>query len=407
MATTEEDLRRRKRRQLATRPPRTLPTIAPEDQFTVPPFGQNRPGPAGPLPNPFPRTTEELRSLPRRVADEARDIVRPGATAGQRGAAIRETAGAAISPAFGLVEDIVKPIAGGIGAAARGIGGFLNPFLPDKDQPAVGGGAKTDSEVATERTARDEEPLGPTDAELGRGAPTTIADGANTRVIPTPPAAPEESQFHKTGRLRDLPEGFTQVIKGTDIGFSDPAGNQFRQIPGVSVEESQRVAGLSDPGRTALREEDIQRTRVNAESLRATADVLRARAASTELGFNDQGQLRRFAVNADGSRSEVPVDPFVESLLTSQDDIQVIEAGSINPVTLQPAENTLLVNLTQQKVLGNFTRELNDQTAEAMFSQLGGETATSQEELEEIVSEIEGTLGPQLNLRRAVGLSGQ
>lgn len=344
--------------------------------------------------NVFADTIAEGREAATEIAEAAS---RFGESPARSGEAVRrvisETGEGVLQTGLGLLGDVADParVREKLTGVGRGIGGFFGIGL---DRPPE----------TVEKP--DQGPVGPPVAER-EAAPVTTADAATARVLPGPPAAPEESKFAETGDLKDLPPGFAQIIKGTSLGFSDAAGNQFRAIPGLSPEESQQAAAARDPGRQQLVQEDIQRTRVNSESLRAASDAIRAKTESTELGFNEQGELRRFAVNADGTRSEVPIEPFVEAMLTSQNDLQIVQVGTINPLTGLPAEQTLLVDLTNATVLGNFSKEIENDAAEAMFVQLGGNANSSEDDMEEILEEIEKFLGPQLNLRRSLGLFGQ
>jgi len=272
--------------------------------------------------------------------------------------------------------------------------------------PGVADPTRTPTVAESEEGARSRAgiPLAPEaggSKEDGAAAPVSLGDGARSNVLPRPTQRFTEAESalgreflnDPSGKLENIPEGFTQIIKGTEIGFSDPTGQQFKSVPGLTIGESRAVAGRRDPAFNVVEQQDVARQRVNAETHEAATNRIEARSASQTFGVIN-GRMSLLERNDAGILQQVVgVDPYIEALFQNENDIQVIQAGSTNPLTGFEAENTLMVDLTLGIELGDLTENVRKRAAFRMWQSLNGDQSEG-EEREEIIAEIAAIFGP-------------
>jgi len=173
-----------------------------------------------------------------------------------------------------------------------------DPFTPEIDVPA------------------------PTLANAGREAmPQAAQQPAAQQPARTPVERPD---FNRTGDLKDLPEGFVQIIKGTELGFSDAAGNQFKSVPGLSPEESRDVAARRDPAFNVRTQEDLERGRINAQTINAEANRLNAQGNNRFQGIDPEtGQFGIFTMDENGQVQPTGVSPIVDEIVNGGEEFSV------------------------------------------------------------------------------------
>jgi len=310
-----------------------------------------------------------------------------GFTAGSQGEPVDTSA---FNPGEGTTDKTPRrPDQGGIPFAP------LEPeFEAEFGQPKPAGADEivvSDRQPGTDPFRPDTNIRPPSLATAGRD-PVIVGDKGGS-------GRPPRGDFNVTGDLKDLPPGFIQTIRGGKVGFQDAGGSRFASVPGLSPEESRGVAARRDPAFNVQTQEGLEQQRINTANLEAATNRIEARTTSQTIGLDAGGALSLFERDDAGNlRQVVGVDPFVESLMTSQNKVEVVQAGDINPLTGFAAESTILVDLTEQRLIGNFTEQLRVQAALRQFQTLGGEDATG-EEREEIIAQVEALLGPSPELR--------
>lgn len=102
-----------------------------------------------------------------------------------------------------------------------------------------------------------------------------------------------------------VPEDFVEIIRGTDRTYSQQQdgrfGREFRALPGMSLQESQRAAAAESPGFQFLQEQDLERGRVNAATLNAEANMTNARFGNSVSGYDDDGYPATYVPREDRS----------------------------------------------------------------------------------------------------------
>lgn len=90
-----------------------------------------------------------------------------------------------------------------------------------------------------------------------------------------------------------VPEDFVEIIRGTDRTYSQQRdgrfGREFRALPGMSLQESQKAAAAESPGFQFLQEQDLERGRVNAQTINAEANMTQALYSNSVQGYDDNG----------------------------------------------------------------------------------------------------------------------
>lgn len=233
-----------------------------------------------------------------------------------RGEASREQMGLPVRPE--PVEPVAPEPAGPPAPAGfttepafpRGVPGMGPPTAREQRLDSM----RTDLQTDLQNTGRDQTISPPVPPR----PPTTLNDSA-TNTFPT---APDNSVFEaqaanvpsldtgddpRRGRGSDIPGGFTQIIRGTDVTFQGPeaGGREFRALPGMSLEESQRMAAAESPGFQFLDKQDVERQRVNASNMQAEAQRTQSIYGNTKVGRNANGFPSLILPDGKGGYNEI------------------------------------------------------------------------------------------------------
>lgn len=254
-----------------------------------------------------------------------------------------------------------------------------------------------------------------------RMGPPTLMDDAveqaasvNTNVPrPKPPAPPQTittaagntfpAQGGGKGEFNPqedtVPEGYVEVIRGTSRsyqGLNDRGGTagraEFRARPGMSLPESERVAGAADPGFQFLDEQDVERQRVNAANVNAEANMIQARFGNMQTGVDINGIPRMWIASPDGGFQTV--EGAFPVLAAASADVGRFEfSQGVDPETGMPVDRTLdtasgtVRNVTQEEAM---SRAIMDVSARMRQMQDNGEPV-SPEVAMEIIEDMDIT----------------
>lgn len=337
--------------------------------------------------------------------------------------AMRQSASAAGS----AISDAGRRFVEGVGSAASD-----RPYNPARVAPDAG-----------KEQSADEQGMGPPAPEgfttapatpAGRMGPPTMLDQQvrdsqqnPTISAPTPPPPPQtlttsagntfptrdnsvfEEQAEniptfdvggdpRRGRGSDIPDGFTQIIRGTDVTFQGPeaGGREFRALPGMSLEDSQKAAAAESPGFQFLQKQDVERQRANAETLRAEASQTQARYANAQSGINPTTGLPTLMVpRGDGSGYD-PVADFSPVLQQAASDVGRFKLEAVTPAGGGLPESYLIDTATGVQIPIGRNQALQatytalEVAAEAKYGDIDFNTV-SVEELQELVDDFNVT----------------
>jgi len=345
--------------------------------------------------NVFPNLSREVGEVERRVAAAN---TRPAGTeltaeriGSQAGDTLKEIGRGAITEPIALAQDIARPL----DPLVRGVGGFFGLIDPDRP-PDVAGGSKEDGTEVVGPPGTPpvpQEAFGPTDADLGRNAPPppapTLAN-AGREAVAAPPQANPAGQFEG-----GVPEGFINVIRGTDSTFQrvDEEGrvadrNQaFRAVPGQTLDQSENIARRRDPAFNVLTEQDLDRTRVNNQTLQAEAQRQNAQAGAMFDAIGPDGTVQIFTVGADGQIQGTGLSP--DTIVNGGDDyeIETVEIptefpGQTTKRSVLKAPDGSIVDITEQ---------LRQEIGEREFDKL--QTQNPDASIEELIEQAEALSG--------------
>lgn len=300
----------------------------------------------------FPRARHELDQL---LPNIAMDVEGFGdMTAQERGAAVAKGMGRFLQPIMGAAGDVVGAGKAVGGPVVRGALGFVNPAAAAvTGSPSLGDQPANGKEQSADQQGTQD--IRPGDQSLIPGAPqmsgvsspglTPFGDPTgdpaqpltqfgNPRRIPPPPPQTLTSSAGNTfptgggtggGAFNPqedaVPEDFVEIIRGTDRTYSQQQdgrfGREFRALPGMSLQESQKAAAAESPGFQFLQEQDIERQRVNAQTINAEANMTQALYSNSVTGYDDNG--------------------YPSVMLPRQDRSGYDKAAGISPVLAQAA----------------------------------------------------------------------
>jgi hypothetical protein len=190
-----------------------------------------------------------------------------------------------------------------------------------------------------------------------------------------------------------------QVIKGTQVGFQDAGGNQFRSVPGQTPEQSRDTAARRDPAFNVQTQEDLERGRINAQTINAEANRLNAQANNRFQGIDPAtGQFGIFQMDANGQPQATGLSPIVDNIVNGDQDFS-IETVSV-PSEIPGVANERQIRLNRSD--GTFidiTDVLRQEIGAAEFIKL--QQTDPEASIEELIERAELAAGGPLPQLRA------
>jgi hypothetical protein len=339
----------------------------------------------------FPRAREELDTLLPRAADSMRNIVRPGATAGERGAAVADSLGQFTTPIMGAAGDIASGVfKRTLAPAARAVGGFFNPAAAtltggegldvsgtrnaaDVQTQNGSGGAEIPPEVVDAATPAPFEPPAPDlppHLSNAVGNTFTAGGGGSGQSIARPPSGGTFDPVR--GFESGVPDDAIEVIRGTQRSFQevDPETGstrglpEIRPVPGRTFAEARELAALRDPAEQFRIGAVQEASRINNDTLRAESDRLRA----TEPfgGVNPDGTIELFTRGTDGVPRGLGISPVVDSIVNGNQEFTV-ETVSVPGAAGLPMERQIRLNKRDGTFL-DITEKIREEIAVAEFN---------------------------------------
>ncbi len=267
-------------------------------------------------------------------ADSGRVVRRMALEAGE---GVLQTAG-------GLALDVVDPrnIRGDVADTFKGIGGFFGIGTSDESAPAPDAGVETPPGhgVTPQNLPSGRDILERNNQARGIGrerpdaAPSLSNLGSTAETAGSGVKADANNNF-----LTGVPDGFIEIIRGTNRYYlrQDKDGrtgrNSFKSVPGLSLEESEKLSSRNDPNFVSGEAAGFAQQRINNQTMQAESQRISAAGGAIKDGLDKNGDL--VSVLPDGRGGFRKIDgftPIMDAIAENENnrfDMQILDG--VNP----------------------------------------------------------------------------